>query len=55
MVLELILSLVTNDSVKARSVVELTTNKYFQRSWSSVYRAIENFYCARDGIIKYKR
>ena len=48
MVLELILSLVTNDSVKARSVVELTTNKYFQRSWSSVYRTIENFYCARD-------
>jgi len=47
-VLELILSLVTNDSVKARSVVELTTNKYFQRSWSSVYRTIENFYCARD-------
>lgn len=48
MILELILSLVTNDSVKARSVVQLTTNKYFQRSWSSVYRAIGNFYCARN-------
>ena len=46
--MDLLVSLVTNDTSRSQSVAELTENKYFTRSWSSMYHAIHNFYCKRQ-------
>ena len=45
--MELLISLITNNEVKASSIAELTQNKYFKRKWSSIYRALGSYYGGR--------
>jgi hypothetical protein len=44
---DLIYALVTNYSIKAKSIVELSLNKFFNRQYSSITRAINGYYCPR--------
>ena len=46
-ILDLILALLTNNTSKATTVVELTLNKYFKREFSSLFKAICGYYAPR--------
>ena len=46
--IDLVYSLVTNYSIKAKTIVELSLNKFFNRQYSSVTRAINGYYSPRN-------
>ena len=46
--IDLVYSLVTNYSIKAKTIVELSLNKFFNRQYSSVTRAISGYYRSRN-------
>ena len=46
--IDLVYSLVTNYSIKAKTVVELSLNKFFNRQHSSVTKAISGYYRSRN-------
>ena len=50
--INLILALATNYQVQAKSVVELSLNKYFKREYSILYRALDGYYAPRSEIEK---
>ena len=48
--IDLVYSLVTNYSIKAKTIVELSLNKFFNRQYSSLTRAINGYYSPRNHI-----
>ena len=46
--IDLIFALVTNFTVKATSVAELSLNRFFKRQYSSLYRAIGGYFTSRQ-------
>ena len=46
--IDLVYSLVTNYSIKAKTIVELSLNKFFNRQYSSVTRAVNGYYRPRN-------
>ena len=46
--IDLVYSLVTNHSIKAKTIVELSLNKFFNRQYYSVTRAINSYYRPRN-------
>jgi len=46
--IDLVYSLVTNYSIKAKTIVELSLNKFFHRQYSSVTRAINGYFRPRN-------
>jgi len=45
--IDLVYSLVTNHSIKAKTIVELSLNKFYNRQYSSLTRAINGYYSPR--------
>ena len=46
--IDLIFALVTNFTVKATSVVELSLNRFFKRQYSSLFRVIGGYFTPRQ-------
>ena len=55
--MNLLYSLITNAITNAKTVVELTLNRYFQREYSSLYKALKHYYAprAQSNALKEKR